>query len=266
MSRNLAIVFDVAGTILRMYRVAKDITSGRLIEKVITSDLIMEKEGRALIVPQIDPTELALYSPDRFLSSIFKEASIEISCCSTPVSRENAIEVLRTSQARIADVQEVYNAVFTRCPSKYRTTGVIVDVDLMKISYAICTAGRPFPGLATVLKQLFDLQADVYIASGDSMRSLHCLVDLGILPDRIFPVSSPRRKRDIVVGLKSSYRKVVMVGDGLNDLHALKAADLGVLTIQQDSHPPPCLIQAADTVIKDIREIPLIVENILGLN
>jgi soluble P-type ATPase len=264
MSRDLAIVFDVAGTILRMYRVAKDITNSRLIEKVITSDLIMEKGGRALVVPQIDPMDLSLYPPDQLLSSIFKEASIEISCCSTPVSRENAIDVLRTSQAKIADVQEVYLAVFTRCSSKYRTTGVIVDVDLMEIPYAICTAGRPFPGLAEVLRQLFDLHADVYIASGDSMRSLHCLEDLGILPDRIFPVSSPRRKRDIVVELKDSYGKVVMVGDGLNDLHALKAADLGVLTIQQDSHPLPCLIQAADTVIKDIREIPQLLGNILG--
>ena len=51
MPRDLAVVFDVAGTILRMYRVAKEISTGCLIEKVITSDLIMEKPGRALVVP-----------------------------------------------------------------------------------------------------------------------------------------------------------------------------------------------------------------------
>jgi Cu+-exporting ATPase len=43
MMRDLAVVFDVAGTILRMYRVAKDLSSSRLIENVITTELIMEK-------------------------------------------------------------------------------------------------------------------------------------------------------------------------------------------------------------------------------
>jgi hypothetical protein len=63
MPRDLAIIFDVAGTILRMYRVAKDISTGCLMEKVITSDLIMEKGGRALVVPQLDPMEVPLYPP-----------------------------------------------------------------------------------------------------------------------------------------------------------------------------------------------------------
>jgi soluble P-type ATPase len=264
MPRDLAIIFDVAGTILRMYRVAKDISAGCILEKVITSDLVMEKGGRALVVPQLDPREVPLYPPDLPINSIFKEASIEISCCSTPVSKEKAIEIVRTSRARIADLQEVYRAVVAKCPSKYQTTGVIVDADLSEISYAISTAGTPFLGLQEVLRQLYKTDADVYIASGDSMRSLLCLADYGFQPDHIYPVSSPRRKRDIVVELKQSYEMVVMVGDGLNDLQALTAADLGVLTIEQYSHPLPCLFQAADTVIKNIQELPQLLRNIIG--
>lgn len=256
MPRDLAVVFDVAGTILRMYRVAKDISTGCLIKKVITSDLIMEKAGRALVVPQLDPLELTSYPPDRLLSSIFLETSIQISCCSTPVSREKAIEILRESQARVADVQETYSAVVARCQSNYRTTGVIVDADLLVVSYTICTSGSPFFGLTEVISELKKIEAEIYIASGDSMRSLICLEDYGFQPDHIYPVSSPERKRKIVLELKQSYGMVVMLGDGLNDLHALRSADLGVLTIQQDSHPLPCLLQAADTVIEDIREFP----------
>ncbi|MDD1735976.1 MAG: hypothetical protein LUQ21_00740 [Methanothrix sp.] len=50
MFRDLAVVMDGAGTILKMYRVAKDIEKGIIMEGVITSELIMKKKGRALVV------------------------------------------------------------------------------------------------------------------------------------------------------------------------------------------------------------------------
>ena len=43
-----------------------------------------------------------------------------------------------------------------------------------------------------------------------------------------------------------------MVGDGLNDILALRAADVGVMTIQQGDVRPNKLKDAADIVIKDI--------------
>jgi soluble P-type ATPase len=262
MSRDLAIVFDVAGTILRMFRVAKDIKNGNLIEKVITSDLIMEKGGRALVVPQMEPSDVISFPPHLPISLVFRRTLIEISCSSTPVSREDASNILRTSRAKISDIQEAYLIIAARCPNAYHTMGVIVDADLMEISYAICTAGRPFSGLFHVLQDLELMQADVYVASGDSKRSLLYLENYGFLLDRIYSIATPQRKRDIVVALKQRYKTVVMVGDGLNDLQALEAADLGVLTVQQDSHPLPCLFQAADKIIKDIEEIPSILRNL----
>ena len=55
MCKDLAVVMDVAGTILRMYRVAKDIEKGVIRLNVVTWELIMEKKGRVLVVPQMDP-------------------------------------------------------------------------------------------------------------------------------------------------------------------------------------------------------------------
>jgi Cu+-exporting ATPase len=109
-----------------------------------------------------------------------------------------------------------------------------------------------------VLASLKNHGADVYVASGDSMRSLAYLKELGIDLSRVYPVSSPRRKKEIIVDLKNQYRQVVMVGDGLNDLYALRAADLGILTVQQDTRPTSKLLLAADKIITDIKELPKI--------
>ncbi|MDM7911853.1 MAG: HAD family hydrolase [Methanotrichaceae archaeon] len=265
MAEDLAVVLDVAGTMLKMYRVAKDIPRGLIIEKVVTWELIMEKKSRALVVPQIDPSKVTSCPPQEPVRTLIdgREDSIEISCASTPVSREEAIRIIQRSSARMADIQEVYRAVRERCPNKYQTTGMIIDIDLEEIAYTISTGGKPFPGLKGVLEDIEAMGADVYVASGDSMRSLAHLTDLGIRPDRIYPVADPRRKREIVISLKDKYGKVVMVGDGLNDIYALQAADLGILSVQQESRPAPSLLQTADEIIRDIIELPGLLKKVL---
>ncbi|HEX7444966.1 MAG TPA: HAD family hydrolase, partial [Methanothrix sp.] len=130
------------------------------------------------------------------------------------------------------------------------------------ITYALSTGGAPFPGLRNVLLDLENLGADVYVASGDSMRSLANLKEYGIDLSRIYSVASPRRKKEIVIDLKKKYRRVVMVGDGLNDLYALRAADLAILTVQQDTRPALKLRQAANEIIRNIQELPEIVKRI----
>ena len=78
-------VMDVAGTILRMYRVAKDIGRGVILEKVVTWELMMEKKGRALVVPQIDPDLIVSSRPDELLGELVlgRRECVEISCSSS---------------------------------------------------------------------------------------------------------------------------------------------------------------------------------------
>lgn len=260
MCKDLAVVMDVAGTILRMYRVAKDIERGVIRLNVVTWELIMEKKGRVLVVPQMDPALIFSCRPDDTLGMLIdgREQLLEISCASSPITKDEAVRILGRSRAKVRDLLEVYREVLARCPGNYHTAGMIVDVDLQEVVYALSTGGSPFPGLKDVLACLKNRGADVYVASGDSMRSLAYLNELGIDLSRVYPVSSPRRKKEIIVDLKNQYRQVVMVGDGLNDLYALRAADLGILTVQQDTRPTLKLFEAADKIITDIKELPKI--------
>jgi len=263
MCKELAVVMDVAGTILRMYRVAKDIEKGVIRLNVVTWELIMEKKGRVLVVPQMDPDLIFSCRPDDTLGTLIdgREQLLEISCASSPITKDEAVRILGRSQAKVRDLVEVYREVLARCPGNYHTAGMIVDVDLQEVVYALSTGGSPFPGLKDVLACLKNHGADVYVASGDSMRSLAYLKELGIDLSRVYPVSSPRRKKEIIDDLKNQYRQVVMVGDGLNDLYALRAADLGILTVQQDTRPTLKLLESADKIITDIKELPKILRD-----
>lgn len=268
MCRDLAVVMDVAGTILRMYRVAKDIERGVILENVVTWELIMRKKGRALVVPQMDPDLVLSCRPDDTLGTLIdgREELLEISCSSSRISKDEVVSIVGHSKAKIRDLQEVHRKVLARCPDNYNTAGFIVDEDLQDVVYTLSTGGAPFPGLKDVLLDLKHIGVDVYVASGDSMRSLSNLKGLGIDLSRVNPVSSPQRKKEIILDLKGRYRRVVMVGDGLNDLYALKAADLGILTMQQDTRPTLELLKAADEIITDIKELPKILEKKVGLS
>lgn len=250
---------------MEMFRVAKDLGRDTIIKGVVTTDLVMEKDGRALVVPQIDPSEIMNASPYTPLNSFFKgkERYVKISCSSTPISEVEACSILINSEDEVSNLQETLSTVFDHCPQFYYTAGVIVDVELKKVVYSISTGGRPFSDLPDVLNYLKDAGAEIYVASGDSKRSLSVISSyMGINQDHIYPVSTPRRKEEIVLKLKKRCNQVVMVGDGLNDIYALRAADLGVLTIQQDSRPSNDLIKAADVVINNIVELPNLLNGI----
>lgn len=262
MSGDLAVVMDVAGTIMRMYRVAKDISQDVILERIITWELIMENRGRALVVPQIDPDHILSRNPDDPIGVLAKgrEECIRISCSSSQISRDEILRILKSSPAKLRDLQEACSLVKEKCPGNYRTAGFIADQAHEKIVYALSTGGVPFPGFDRVLVELEAMGADVYVASGDSRRSLNVLSELGIDPSRINPMATPWQKRDIVAELKKSYSQVVMVGDGLNDIYALRAANLGVLTVEQHTRPSPRLMDSADAIIKSIRDLPAVIK------
>jgi Cu+-exporting ATPase len=170
------------------------------------------------------------------------------------------------SNVRLAALRDVICMVHNHCPGIfYLAAGIIVDAGPGTISHTLSTGGKLYPRSGEVFSRLRERGVDTYVASGDSMRNLRRLADrLDIPLGNVFDTTSPEDKEDIVNRLKQRYSHVVMVGDGLNDLLAIRAADTGVVTRQQGDSRPSVLLEAADNVIDDIARVVDIVFPLLG--
>jgi Cu+-exporting ATPase len=82
---------------------------------------------------------------------------------------------------------------------------------------------------AEAIRQLRAMGLDIWLLTGDSRRTAESVAgQVGIAPDRVVAEVLPADKDDMIARLQAEGRKVVMVGDGINDAPALARADLGV--------------------------------------
>ena len=259
MQKSIAVVFDSAGTLLHMYRVAKDMGSGELITGVESTDLVAQRKGRALIVLHTEPA--VILGVDRNMRVIDfidgHDIDIDISCASVPFSVEEAYDIIKDSDIRIADILQVVDVVREHCPKIfYVAAGIIVDSNDHSVPYVLSTGGRMFHDTKETVDKLKEHGVTVFIASGDSRRNLKQLAECIDIPmERVYDIATTREKARIILDLKEMYDNVLMVGDGLNDILALRAADIGIVTLQQGDERPEKLERSADFVIRDIREV-----------
>lgn len=264
---KIAIVFDSAGTLLHMYRVAKNINTGAILNDVVSTELVGKKPYCALLVMQIDSNKLVKCPPDMLISDFIGKYNIgiDVGCSRTQLDNTTVLSVVKSdTRATMSDLQEVMDVVRQRCKNIfYMGVGLIIDVETKSIPYVICTGGKIYSNSCSAIQTLIERGISIYIASGDSMRNLQPLAKNVCVPlECVYEISTPKKKEEIVKRLKEQYDKVVMVGDGINDVLAFRAADLSVLSIQQTGKCPNLLCEEADVVIRDIKEIVGIVEKI----
>lgn len=103
------------------------------------------------------------------------------------------------------------------------------------------------------IRQMKDLGLEVIMATGDNHYTANVIgKQLGI--DRILSEVMPEDKSAIVQELQDSGKKVIMVGDGINDAPALAQADIGMAV----GSGTDVAIESADTVLMhdDLRDVP----------
>jgi soluble P-type ATPase len=266
MSKRIAVVFDSAGTLLHMYRVAKQASTGNILENIESTAIVAQKNGCGLVALNTEKETILSSRRDMSLFEFINEyrVSIGVSCSKGKFTQDVACEIIKGTSIPMGDIHDVLKAVTSRCPdSIYLAAGLIVDSEARKIPYVLSTGGQVFNNTLQTIQMLHSIEVDIYIASGDRMSALIQLAELIDIPrERIFAFADPFMKEKVVLELKNRYEKVVMVGDGINDILAFRAADVGIMTTQQGDKRPEELRKAADVVLDNIIKVVDVVKGL----
>lgn len=260
MERKKAVVFDNSGTLIKRYRALKNIKKGNICDYMNSMDIVDYSGNRALIVLQTDPSECLINA--RSNQTIYQfitrnNVKFDVSYSNGDVSNEDVLNALKKDDSTIKDIQD---SIFAVIEKKYNVqicsgSGFIMDLETGKIEFTITAGGKLFPEVMDVVNELKKRNIDIFIASGDRKGSLEELARFISIPQsNVFGTASTKRKQAIVKELKEHY-KVMMVGNGSNDILAFKEADIGVLTLQQEEELPEKVFSAADIVVHNIEEI-----------
>jgi len=267
---SVAVVFDSAGTLLNTYRVAKDICHKKLLPGIETTTLTFSSPDRVLVVLPVHSKAIMDTPADMLLSEylVQHEMGFGVSCTRKITTAEEIGDILYADKrARVGDLQECIRNVWTVCKAEEVVTmnsGAIINMALGGVEFAITAGGWPFDGAKETITTLHRMGVPTFIASGDRVTKLEKMADhLGIPRDRVYGVATPTVKAQIVSDLRQEYDKVLMVGDGINDICALRNADIAILTIQQAGDRPEELYAAADYVVKDVSAVLPIVQDLL---
>jgi soluble P-type ATPase len=224
-----AVVFDSAGTLVRTYRVVKDIASRQLLFDVETTTLTHDSPDRALVVLHAHSRDVIAAPPETLLSSYLAEKNIGfgIACAGKIITADEVGDALYSDRhAHVGDMQECIRQVWSHCKREslvVLNSGVIINFGKDGIEFTVTSGGKPFSRAKETITELHRMGVATYIASGDRSAKLEKIADyLGIPADKVYGIATPSIKAQLVEDLKREYDAVVMVGDGINDLPAMK--------------------------------------------
>lgn len=255
-----AVVFDNSGTLVNRYRIIKDLSTGEFITNINSLDLIDKLETAALVVLQFNIDCLKKINQNMRVHDLIVEydISFDVSYSSMSISDEEVWEILRNDDTVVSDITEGLPILKEEVPRMELCIGsaLILNVAERRVAYTITTAGQLFDNSADTVSKLADRGIEVYVASGDRKGAIKMLASfLGIPASHGFGSVTTEGKANVVKMLKDKGCKVMMVGDGPNDVLAFSHADVAVLTVEQYGNAPDALKSKADYVIDDISQV-----------
>lgn len=133
-------------------------------------------------------------------------------------------------------------------PPRQEAAGAIRQCQEAGIAVKMITGDHPSTALA-VARELRLVNSPVEVLTGEALDRLgEDKLDRAVLDNCIFARIQPRHKLVLVQALKRQGHRVVMIGDGVNDAPAVKAANVGVA---MGLNGTDVTRQAADIILMD---------------
>jgi Cu+-exporting ATPase len=256
-----AVVFDVAGTLIKRCRVVKNLKINKIEDGTNTLEIVNDFSDTAIVVLQIDTKTCLMNANENIkLYDFIKkyDVNIDISYSVSKINKEDVLNGLKQSNILIKEFQDVARELNNKNKAIEICSGsaFIFDKSKNKITHIIAAGGKIFPNVYNVVETLKEDDIPSFIASGDRSESLYEIGKILNIPkENIYLTANTERKQEIIKELKEKYDKVMMVGNGPNDVLAFNESDVSVLTLQQNEYISDELKSKVDHIINDIIEV-----------
>ena len=258
-------------TIALLARVSAIVRGGQVLEDVVGAKTVVFDKTGTLTLGELEVVEVHPYNDytkDRVLELAGAAAKASIHPVSRSLAKHSSFSPVSAKEHPGRGVEALVNGVRILLGSKefleengvsIGNTGcrelrsVYVGVNGLLVG-EICLAEKIDDSIRRVIEWLKNKDYRVIIASGDRLEHVKRIAEeLGV--EEYYGEMSPVDKSRLVEELKKK-DKVIMVGDGVNDLEALAKANIGVAIGRID-----VVSSIADIVLDHVKKLPLILEH-----
>lgn len=252
-----SIVFDNAGTIIRRVTALKDMSTKKIFFESNTIGIVNDIDNSLILVFQT-PTKKLLDLDCKIVDYLENNKDLfEISYSNKKYTKEEVIGALKGDVTSFTDLKESASALISKYDIEICSgSAIIVNMSLKKILYVYTSGGLFFEDTLYLFKTLKKLSYNIYIASGDNKQSLYKISSILNIPqNNIYHTCNSTCKRNVIIKLQRDNQKVIMVGNNTNDELAIKQADIGILTLEQNEKLPNTLLNNSDYTINRIGDV-----------